>query len=85
MKSVGEKNKDKKPWNIGLIGEQEAWNKIERSTFKCSICHKDYEAYLKEGSPRRRTCGSIYCRQAKISLSIDYTVDVDNWTEPIKK
>jgi len=85
MKDVGKNNFGKKPWNDGVVGAQEAWNKIERVTFKCSICHRDYKSYLKNENPRKRTCGANYCRQAKVKLPLDHNVNVDDWIEPTKK
>jgi len=85
MKKIGESNKGKDPWNKGLKGKQKAWNKRERINFKCKICHRDYESYLKNGKPRKITCGSIYCKQAKIPLPKKHKIDVDNWIEPVKK
>lgn len=85
MKKIGKNNKGKDPWNKGQRGKQEAWNKQERYIFKCKICHRDYESYFKNGNARRSTCGSIYCKQAKVPLPIDHNIDVDNWIEPVKK
>jgi G:T-mismatch repair DNA endonuclease (very short patch repair protein) len=85
MRNIGKKNIGGDPWNKGVVGAQEAWNKLDRIIYKCKVCHRDYETYVKNDNPRRSTCGSIYCTQAKVPLPKDHDVDVDNWTEPTKK